>query len=209
MSRTCFRQEVPLPSGDGTSLTRPARRCGDSATGVCGAACACGARWRRRGAAVTVRVRPTAGGPGCRLRPLPSRRVVVVGLDHRDAGRRPMRAAIGGAAAPIVERAVLRLPLLPPREQRRGDEDRRVRADEQTDGEREREVLERGRAEDRRRRRSAATSTGSSATNDVESERISTGFSDRFTISRVRGPPGRGAACVWFSLTLSNTTTVS
>ena len=38
----------------------------------------------------------------------------------------------------------------------------------------------------------SSDSTGSSATNDVESERISTWFSDRFTISPYVDAPGRG-----------------
>ena len=133
-------------------------------------------------------LRPTAGGPGspsCRTTALlAARSSSVASPSHRrrrvdDRGRGQGRAARGGR----WQRLVLRLALLQPREQRRGDEDRRVRTDEQADGEREGEVLERGRARGCRSRRSAATSTGSSATSVVVSDRISTWFSDRFTIS--------------------------
>ena len=72
-------------------------------------------------------------------------------------GARPAAPAPHRGARRVGERPVLRLALLPPRQDRRGDEDRRVRTDEETDGEREREVLERRRTEDPAARRSAAT----------------------------------------------------
>jgi len=62
-------------------------------------------------------------------------------------------AATSDRGAHVVRRELpalrkLRLALLPDREQRRGDEDRRVRTGGDADDEREGEVLERGAAED-------------------------------------------------------------
>ena len=114
--------------------------------------------WRGRGAAwIGARGRPRAGRGRRR------RRHAARGSSS-SAGRRRTGTPVDTDAAAerrcggrrSCERLVLRLPLLPPREQRRRDEDRRVRTDEQTGGEREREVLERGRAEDAASRRSAA-----------------------------------------------------
>ena len=106
------------------------------------------ARARRRGSAVRA---ATAGGPGTPAATgSPSspvrRRRSATDRDTPVDDRTPRPASVRRRRS--CERAVLRLPLLPPREQRRGDEDRRVRTDEQTGGEREREVLERGRADD-------------------------------------------------------------
>ena len=72
---------------------------------------------------------------------------------------------------------VLGLALLQHRQERRGDEDRRVRAGGDADEQREREVLQRGAAEE-----AAATATGSSVMNVVASERRIVSQSETFAI---------------------------
>ena len=187
-----------LPQRGGVSHTpgvppcaRPAldRRATRAAPGLrtAPATCACG---RVAGAAGAGSCAPTAGGPGTPT-PTSARRVepstlVAVGVDGvgrrptrrpptRSPRPRPRRATPAPRAAPLGQRPVLRLALLPPRQERRRDEDRRVRTDEQTGREREREVLERRSRRRSRSRRPAATAPACSATNDVDSERISTG----------------------------------
>ena len=72
---------------------------------------------------------------------------------------------------------------LPPRQDRRGDEDRRVRADEQAGGQARARSLRATCAPKMPVPTISSDSTGMSATNDVESERISTWLSERLTIS--------------------------
>ena len=89
-------ERTPCPSRTGY---RPDARCGGRFCGVATCACgdAAGAGAARRGRDGR-RLRPTAAGPGIRLRRgCASRGAVVVGrvLDDRDAGRRPTPAAIG------------------------------------------------------------------------------------------------------------------
>ena len=88
--------------------------------------------------------------------------LAVDGHVHRGAGAR--RAPPGRRPAPwpdrrprAPQRAVPRLALLEPREDRRGHEDRRVGTGEQTDEQRQREVAQRQRRRARRCRRTAAT----------------------------------------------------
>ena len=104
--------------------------------------------WRARG---WIGPRGTAGGPGTPIGTASAAAPSIAARRARTTGTptdADAAAAETRARRSLGERAVLRLPFLPPREQRRGDEDRRVRTDEQTGREREGEVLERGRAED-------------------------------------------------------------
>ena len=151
--------------------------------------------WRGRGVPRPRRLgcgRPRRG-PAMPASPL---RVSSRARRRRDARRRRGHAGLRPARTPrpstrgaarSCERLVLRLPVLPPGEQRRGDEDRRVRADEQTDREREREVLERGRAHDHATRRSAARAPAAarraSSTANASAPRSATGSPSRRTSS--------------------------
>ena len=79
----------------------------------------------------------------------------------------------------VLAAGVLGLALLDPVEQRSRDEDRRVGARRDADQQREREVVQR-----RARRRSGATTIGSSVMNVVASERGIVSHSDTFVICR-------------------------
>ena len=88
-------------------------------------------------------------------------------VDRPAADRRPRRPAGSRARCedPALARAVDRLAVLPVREHRRGDEDRRVGAGDRADDQREGEVLERVAAEEEQREhgqdRAEATSPSS------------------------------------------------
>ena len=94
------------------------------------------------------------GSSGAVSRPRRERRRFCVGLDL--VGRAADGRRVGGHRAelahdPRAAGAVAGLALLPVRQHRRGDEDRRVRAGGDPDQQREREVLQRRAAEDQQR----------------------------------------------------------
>ena len=124
------------------------------------AAGAVAGRRRRRcaGDAAGVAAGPCAG-PARRLRP--RRRRVSARSRHAPGG--------GGSRS------------FQPRQDRRGDEDRRVGAGEQADEQREAEVPQRERAVDPHAD-DEQRATGSRATNEVFNDRISTSLSERFAI---------------------------
>ena len=95
-------------------------------------------------------------------------------------GERPTDGGDPGERAEVVAAAgELRLPLLEGREQRSGEEDRRVRAGADADEQGEREVLERVAAEE-----VEASATGSSVMKVVASERGRTSQIETFPITR-------------------------
>ena len=169
-----------------TSIRPGYRRSATACLAMPAATCACGrVAGAARRAVRAVVVRPTAGGREClRHRPWRAARSSSRSSSiDRHCRSRPTRPRRAPRAPALGERPVLRLALLPPREQRRGDEDRRVGADRP---DRRRARARNPRARSRRGSREptiSSDSTGSSATIVVDSDRISTEFSDWFTIS--------------------------
>ena len=152
--------------------------------------------------------RPPAGRGHPRRRPRRAGPPSSVVLDDRHARRRPTRRRASCAAGGRASTRYCGSRVLPAREQRRGDEDRRVRTDGETDRERERELLERGRAHDQRaddqqrQHRQQRDDRRRQRTHQHRVQRLVHHLADRSTRPVA-------VSVRWFSRILSNTTTVS